>query len=85
MNKILIYGKLYGEQEMMWDTFYSYSAYIQKHYYMSGISPEPYFHSISDYRAFQNLVREHSIEVVPASLYNLTKRFPDPIHQKYIQ
>ncbi len=38
---------------------------------MSMISPEPHF------RAFQNLVSEHSVEGVPASLYNLTKSVPD--------
>ncbi len=32
----------------------------------------------SDFRAFQNLVCEHSIEGVQASLYNLTKCVPDP-------
>ncbi len=37
---------------------------------MSRISPEPYF---------QNLVSEHSIEGVPASLYTLTKSVPDPL------
>ena len=40
---------------------------------MSGISPEPYF------RAFQNLVGEHSVKGDPASLYNLTKGDPDPL------
>ena len=34
--------------------------------------------SESDFRAFQNLVNEHSIEGVPASLYNQTKSVPDP-------
>ncbi len=35
--------------------------------------------SESDFRAFQNLVSEHSIEGTPASLYNLTKSAPDPL------
>ena len=39
---------------------------------MSRISPE------SDFRAFQNLVSEHSGEGAPVSLYNLTKSAPDP-------
>ncbi len=39
---------------------------------MSRIRPE------SDFRAFQNLVCEHSIAGLPASLYNLTKSVPDP-------
>ncbi len=46
---------------------------------MSRISPEPYFHSTNDFRAFQNLVSEHLIDGVPASLYNLTKSVPDPL------
>ena len=47
---------------------------------MSRISPEPYFHTTNDpFRAFQNLVSEHSVEGVPASLYNLTKSVPDPL------
>ncbi len=33
----------------------------------------------SNFRAFQNLVGEHSIAGVPASLYNLTKSVPDPL------
>ena len=32
----------------------------------------------SDFRAFQNLVSEHSSEGAPASIYNLTKSAPDP-------
>ena len=32
----------------------------------------------SNFKAFQNLVSEHSVEGVPASLYNLTKSVPDP-------
>ena len=32
----------------------------------------------SNFRAFQNLVSEHSIEGVPTSLYNRTKSVPDP-------
>ncbi len=40
---------------------------------MSRIRPE------SNFRAFQNLVSEHSIASVPASLYNLTKSVPDPL------
>ncbi len=57
---------------------------------MSGIHPEPYFHSTNGplingkfwciSRAFQNLVSEHSIEGDPASLYNLTKSDPDPLY-----
>ncbi len=31
------------------------------------------------FRAFQNLVSEHSSEGAPASLYNLTKSAPDPL------
>ena len=54
---------------------------------MSGICPEPYFHSTnrpitSNFRAFQNLVAEHSVEGDPASLYmlyNLPKSGPDPM------
>ncbi len=34
--------------------------------------------SESDFRAFQNLVGEHSIATAPPSLYNLTKSAPDP-------
>ncbi len=34
--------------------------------------------SESDFTAFQNLVSEHSIARVPASLYNLTKSAQDP-------
>ncbi len=51
---------------------------------MSRISPEPYFHSTngrlseSDFRAFRNLVGEHSIAGVPASLYNRIKSVQDP-------
>ncbi len=51
---------------------------------MSKISPEPYFHPTNfpswnrNFRAFQNLVDEHSAAGVPASLYNLTKSVPDP-------
>ena len=55
----------------MWGTFYGHSAYIQKKHLQhvkDNISPEP-----------QNLVSEHSIEGVPASLYNLTKSAPDPL------
>ena len=42
---------------MMWDTFYSHSAYIQKNIgNMSSTSPEPRL-SESDFRAFQkNLI-----------------------------
>ncbi len=32
----------------------------------------------SNFKAFQNLVSEHSVEGVPASLYNLTKSVQDP-------
>ncbi len=42
---------------------------------MSKISPDPYFHLTNG----QNLVGEHYIEGVPASLYNLTKSVPDPL------
>ncbi len=31
--------------------------------------------------AFQNLMVEHSVEGVPASLYNLTKSVPDPLNE----
>ncbi len=49
---------------------------------MSRISTEPYFRlSESDFRAFQNLVGEHSIAGVPASLYNLIKSASDPYSQ----
>ena len=34
----------------------------------------------SNFRAFQNLVSEHSVKGVPASLYNLTKSVPDPLY-----
>ncbi len=43
---------------------------------MPRISSEPYFHTMNG--AFQNLVSEHSVEGVPASLYNLTKSVLDP-------
>ncbi len=33
----------------------------------------------SNFRAFQNLVDEHSVEGDPASLYKLTKSDPDPL------
>ncbi len=48
---------------------------------MSGISPEPYFHTMneSNFKAFQNLVGEHSVKGDPSSLYNLTKSDPDPL------
>ncbi len=42
---------------------------------MSGISPKANFHSVNG----QNLVSEHSVAGVPASLYNLTKSVPDPL------
>ena len=59
-----------GWGQRMWGTFYGHSAYIQKNTCnMSKRWPEP---------DFQNLVSEHSIEGAPASLYNLTKRAPDP-------
>ena len=35
--------------------------------------------SESNFRAFQNLVDEHSVEGAPTSLYNLTKSVPDPL------
>ena len=38
---------------------------------MLSISPEPYF---------QNLLGEHSVAGVPASLYNLTKSVPGPLY-----
>ncbi len=50
---------------------------------MSWISPEPYYHSTNDFRAFENMVGEHSIVGVPASLYNLTKSVPDPFIFSY--
>ena len=43
---------------------------------MSRISPEHYSHTMNG--AFQNLVSEHSVVGVPASIYNLTKSVPDP-------
>ncbi len=55
---------------------------------MSRISLEPYFHSTngrlneSDFRAFQNVVGEHSISGITASLYKLTKSVPDPFGQQ---
>ncbi len=33
-----------------------------------------------NFRAFQNLVTEHSVEGVQASLYNLTNSVPDPLN-----
>ena len=33
----------------------------------------------SDFTAFENLVSEHSIPGVPASLYNLTKSVPEAV------
>ncbi len=61
------------------------------------VSPEPYFRKKngpsflnqvnrlieSNFRAFQNLVSEHSVAGVPASLYNQTKSVPDP-YQKFM-
>ena len=38
----------------------------------------------SYFRAFRNLVSEHSIKGVPTSLYNLTKSVPDPLSMKKI-
>ena len=32
----------------------------------------------SNFRAFQNLIGEHSVKGDPASLYNLAKSAPDP-------
>ena len=58
--------------------FWPLNLYPKTIYNMSWTSLEPYFHSIKgDFRAFQNLVSEHSI--APASLYNLTKSAPDPL------
>ncbi len=58
---------------------------------MSGISPEPYWllHQVnqlieSNFRAFQNLVGEYSVEGDPASIYNLTKSDPDPLLRNLI-
>ena len=54
---------------------------------MSEIRPEHHFHSTNGplwnekFRAFQYLVSEHSFDVVPTSLYNLTKSVPDPLPQ----
>ena len=50
---------------------------------MSGISPEQVNRPIeSNFRAFKNLVGEHSVEGDPSSLYNLTKSDPDPYRVK---
>ncbi len=68
----------------MWDTFCSHSAYIQITFEAcQGQAQNLTFTQrmvlYSNFRAFQNLVSEHSIAGVPASLYNLTKSVPDPL------
>ncbi len=46
------------------------------------MGPEPYFcTNESNFKAFQNLVSEHSVAGVPASLYYLTKSVPDPLYE----
>ncbi len=57
------------------DMFYNQGAYIQITLVKCQVHNRP---SESNFKAFQNLVGEHSIAGVPASLYNITKRVPDP-------
>ncbi len=60
-------------------TFYSHSAYIQKKTLVT-CQEEAQNLTFNEWSvtAFQNLVGEHSIAGVPASLNNLIKSAPDP-------
>ena len=57
----------------MWDIVYGNSAYIQKR--LKHVKNKP-----RTLLSFQNLLGEHSIAGVPASLYNITKSVPDPFN-----
>ncbi len=75
----------------MWDTFHSHSAYIQITSALTPLRKKTSQNTLqiilniqvnrpieSNFRAFQNLVSEHSVAGVPASLNNLAKSVPDP-------